>query len=199
MKKMKKSRAASMAALMALSMGPIPANAVGYRDITPHSTDANTTLQSLHEEVVYISISEATRLLAEIAERQRFHLINLRTEWEVKQTPIDMKKQSPLVQKHLVKEYKQRITIAAGYIEAVKMALQETKDEALRKEITTFGRAAAKLRNTAEDTLAFIEQTNPPKKTSSTPISASGDDVRALIHAEHKALGLNPPGFDRVS
>ncbi|NXZ86302.1 hypothetical protein HZI30_05055 [Serratia fonticola] len=190
---------AIVAGLMA-SLAPVPANAIGYSDIALSPVNTNTTLQALPGSVVYLPIGDATAYLHEMTARLHFYLKNIRSEWEEKQIPIAMEKQSPLVQKHLVRELGKRIVIAKKFVDAVRLALANIcNDDDLRQEVVSFGRAAASLRYTAEDFLSFIEQTHPPKKTSSELINASDDGVKALIRAEHEALGLEAPAFDRAS
>ncbi|WP_181377707.1 hypothetical protein [Limnobaculum xujianqingii] len=189
---------AIVAALMA-SLAPVPANTLGYSDIALSPVDANTTLQALPGSVAYLHISDATTYLQIMTDRLHFHLRNLRSEWEEKQMPIAIERQSSIVQKHLVRELGKRIVLAKKFVDAVKLVLDETDDDNLRREIVSFGRAAATLRYTAEDILSFIEQTHPPKKASTDQIDVGIDEVKAMIRAEHGALGLGSPSFDQAS
>ncbi|MCL2891793.1 hypothetical protein [Brenneria tiliae] len=199
MSKLKKNKVSYMATAMAIAMAPVPASTLGYSDIALTHADTRTTLQPLPGSVVYLPIVDATEYLRSMTDRLNFHLKNIRFEWEEKRTPIAMEKQSPFVQKHLERELQKRIAIATKFVDAVRLALNEISDDDLREEVVSFGRAAASLRYTAEDFLSFIDQTHPPKKTSSEMIKASADEVKAMIRAEHKSLGLDIPAFDRVS
>ncbi|CVG94112.1 hypothetical protein [Serratia marcescens] len=198
MSKNKRTKAAHMAIALAAAMAPVPASSLGYMDIANTSAETSTTLQALPGAVAYLPIEEATQQIRLLTDRLRFHLKNLRDEWEEKQYPIEMQKQSPLVQKHLMRELDKRISVAQKFIDAVKIALDDIEDNAaLRSEIITFGRAVASMRYSAEDFLSFIEQTKPPKKTMETNVTASAEEVKAMIRAEHKQLGLSAPQFAR--
>lgn len=198
--KKKRNKVGYMAAAMALAMAPVPASSLGYSDIAVNAADTSTTLQALQGSIAYLPIEDATTYIRSMADRLRFHLKNIRSEWEEKQRPIVIEKQSPFVQKHLIRELEKRIDIAKKFISAVGIALKEVGDDdmELRGEIVTFGRAVASLRYTAEDFLSFIEQTHPPKEISTVGINASADDVKAMIRAEHRALKLEIPAFDKA-
>lgn len=198
--KKKQNKVGYMAAAMALAMAPVPASSLGYSDIPTSSADKSTTLQALQGSIAYLPIEDATFYIRSMADRLRFHLKNIRAEWEDKQRPIEIQRQSPFVQKHLMRELEKRIDIAKNFISAVGIALKEVgeDDNDLRDDIVTFGRAVASLRYTAEDFLSFIKQTHPPKEVDMVGINASADDVKAMIRAEHKSLGLSTPVFDKA-
>lgn len=200
MLKKNQNKVAYMAAAMAIAMAPVPANSLGYNDIAISAADTSTTLKTLQGSVAYLPIDDATDYIRAMADRLRFHLKTIRSEWEAKQVPIEMSKQKPFVQKHLVRELEVRINFAKKFISAVSMALNEIgdSDPELRKDIVAFGRAVASLRFTAEDFLSFIEQTHPPKKTSDENVGASIDEVKDMIRAEHRSLGLEAPAFDQA-
>ncbi|AJI84006.1 Uncharacterised protein [Yersinia enterocolitica] len=198
--KKKQNKVGYMAAALALAMAPVPATSLGYSDIATNAADTSTTLQALQGSIAYLPINDATSYIRAMADRLRFHLKNIRSEWEEKQRPIEIHNQSPFVQKHLIRELEKRIDFAKKFISAVSLALKEVGEDnhELRNEIVTFGRAVASLRYIAEDFLSFIEQTHPPKEISTAKIKVSADDVKAMIRAEHQSLGLEAPAFDKA-
>lgn len=196
MSKTKTTKAANMAAVLALAMAPVPASSLGYPDIVSIKAESITTLQPLPGAIAFLPINDATSYLIILNKRMRFHLKSIREEWEEKPKPIEINNQSSLVQKHLARELEKRIAIAQKFISAVKIALDNIgDDEELRQQIIAFGRAVATMRYYAEDFLSFIEQTHPPKKTIETNVIASAEEVKAMIRAEHKAIGLSAPVF----
>lgn len=64
-----------------------------------------------------------------------------------------------------------------------------------RDALIRFGRAVAQSEFLARDILNAIERSRPPAKTVSLNDMPSDEDVRAMITAEHKSLGLSRPGF----
>ncbi|RJT27335.1 iron-sulfur cluster assembly scaffold protein SufA [Buttiauxella izardii] len=64
-----------------------------------------------------------------------------------------------------------------------------------RDALIRFGRAVAQSEFLARDTLNAIERSRPPSKTISLSDMPSDEDVRAMITAEHKNLGISAPGF----
>ncbi|WP_434526868.1 iron-sulfur cluster assembly scaffold protein SufA [Photorhabdus asymbiotica] len=67
--------------------------------------------------------------------------------------------------------------------------------EIFRENIVKFGRAIANSEYTAHDILSAIEQSQPPTKTYHPNNLPSTNEVKALISAEHKNLGLSTPEF----
>lgn len=199
MSKRRNRRIATIAAAMALAMGPVHANNIGYNDIQPFSKSGTTyTVRQLNEDLILIDIREAKQHLNELTERLRFHLQSLRAEWEEKRIPISIDTHAKKTRKIFLGAINTHIAICKTYIDAVKIALDNpTINESLRVDVIAFGRAAASLRYTAEEFLSFMEQTHPPKKTSeSDTAEISSEQVRAWIASEHKSLGLSEPVFE---
>ncbi|NHB93644.1 hypothetical protein [Photorhabdus cinerea] len=185
----------SMAAAMAIAMAPVPADSIGYHDAI---TSAKNTfiLQQVNDSIVFLPIEEATAFVASMANRMRFNLKNLRSEWESKRIPIDDKSMSSFAKDNLHYLTK-NIIICANFIKAAKVALTsvpETSTE-LRSMITRFGRASADLRYTLEEIIAFVKSTHVPNKVSSVGYDMDKNAVHELIRAEHTALGLEVPAF----
>ncbi|QDL35506.1 hypothetical protein EGO53_19380 [Serratia liquefaciens] len=67
--------------------------------------------------------------------------------------------------------------------------------ESFKTELVKFGRAVATSEYIAHDIISAIEQSVAPKKTYQPDNLPSGDEVRAMIAAEHKNLGLSAPEF----
>lgn len=200
MMKSKKSKIATMAAAMAISMAPVPASSLTYNEASFKSAGISTTTQrELQDGIAFISINDAIPYLDDVTNRLLWHTGSIREEWELKQIPIDMSKQKPFTRKHLTKIIREHINMCEAFVEAVRIALNSVppEDVELRKDIVRFGRAAAGLRFAAEDFMSFIEQTHPAQKTSSEQLNVTGDQVRAAIRAEHKSLGLDAPCFSR--
>lgn len=185
----------NISAIMALAMAPVPANSLGYNDISMNNIAMSTTLQILPDSIAFLPIGEATGYIKSMVSRIRFNLKNLKAEWEKKRIPIE--NESQFFQTHLLYELEQRIALARKFISAAKIALGQTtkNEEYLRKEIITFGRSAADLLYSTEDFLSFIKQTRPPEAVSRAGEHLDTNEVRAMISAEHKNLGLSTPLF----
>ena len=197
LKKIKKSTITQMAAAMALAIAPVPATSIGYNNI-PGTTEFSTTLRANPGEIVFLPISQAIDYMKSQTESLRSHLRNVKAEWEEKYIPIEMGKQSSVTQKHLIKELEKRSELARSFLSAAKIALdlsEVQQDEAVRKEVYTFGRSASALLFAIEDFLSFIRQTHPPETTSEAGSHLDANEVRAMIAAEHKNLGLSEPVF----
>ncbi|MFB9087293.1 hypothetical protein ACFFW8_22030 [Erwinia tracheiphila] len=186
-----------MAAALALAIAPVPATSLGYSPV-PDATHISTTLRANPGEVVFLPIALAIDYLKSQTEILRLHLKNVKAEWEEKDIPVDLGRQSATVQKYLVNELKKRAEMARCFLSAAKIALTSNEvksDEAVHTEVCSFGRSASALLFIIEDFLSFIRQTHPPERTSDQGESFSADEVRAMITAEHKNLGLSEPVF----
>lgn len=199
MSKKRNRKIATIAAAMALAMGPVHADSLGYNDIQPFSNKGVTyTMRPLNEDLILIDIREAKKHLNELTDRLRFHLQMIRAEWEEKRIPVSIDIHAKKTRKYFLEAINTHIAICKTYIDAVKIALKNPAiKEPLRGDIIAFGRAAASLRYTAEDFLSFIEQTHPPKRTSEDEMTEiSSAQVKEWIASEHKALGLSAPAFE---
>lgn len=191
--KSRKNNISSIAAAMALSLAPVPADSVGSYMATS-STQNTLMLQNVNHSMVYMPIDEAKQYISDLANRMRGHLRNLRAEWEEKRIPIDDKSTSKFArenQHYLVKH----ITFCIALVKASKEALSQIDDQELRKEIVQFGRAAADLRYTIEEILTFIKNTHESPKVLDVANQFNKEEVQALVSAEHQALGLAKPTF----
>ncbi|WP_387690961.1 hypothetical protein [Photorhabdus sp. RM71S] len=192
---MSNTKITSMAAAMAIAIAPVPADSIGCHDAIT-STKNTMTLQQVSDSVVFLPIEEATAFIANIASRMRFHLKNLRSEWESKRIPIDDKSMSSFAKDNMHYLAK-HIVVCASFIQAAKVALTAVPDTnaELRSMITRFGRASADLRYTLEEITAFSKSTHIPNKASNAGADLDKDAVRELIRTEHVALGLEAPVF----
>ncbi|EII0317279.1 hypothetical protein ACQLT9_003137 [Salmonella enterica subsp. diarizonae] len=165
MSKKQDGKIATIAAAMALAMGPVHADSLGYNEIHPFNKVVTTyTVRQLNEDLILIDIREAKKHLHELTDRLRFHLQSLLAEWEEKRTPINIDIHAKKRGNLFLKSINAHIAICKTYIQAVKIALDNPAiNESLRVDVIAFGRATASLRYTAEGILSFIEQTHPPK------------------------------------
>ncbi|MCP9268178.1 hypothetical protein M5U04_08710 [Xenorhabdus sp. XENO-1] len=188
-----KNNISSIAAAMALSLAPVPADSVGSYMAT--STTQNTLmLQNVNDSMVYMPIVEAQQYVADMANRMRGHLRNLRVEWEEKRIPIDDKSMSKFARDNL-NYLTKHITLCAALVKASKVALNQTSDQELRNTIMQFGRSAADLRYTYEEILTFTKNTHESPNVLEMADQFSKEGVQALISSEHQALGLDKPMF----
>ncbi|CDG15885.1 hypothetical protein [Xenorhabdus doucetiae] len=191
--KFSKNNISSIAAAMALSLAPVPADSVGSYMAT--SPSQNTlVLQNINDSVVYLPITEARQYMADLANRMRGHLRNLRAEWEKKRIPIDDKSMSKFARDNL-HYFTKHITLCAALVKASKIALNQVDDQKHCQEIMQFGRAAADLRYTIEEILSFTKNTHESPKLIEITNQSNKEDVQALISSEHQALGLDKPIF----
>ncbi|CDH26292.1 hypothetical protein [Xenorhabdus bovienii] len=191
--KSSKKNISSIAAAMALSLAPVPADSVGSYMATS-STQNTLMLQDVNQSMVYMPIDEAQQYIADLANRMRGHLRNLRAEWEEKRIPIDDKSMSKFARENQ-HYFTKHITFCTALVKASKEALSQTTDQELRKEIMQFGRAAADLRYTIEEILTFTKNTHESPKVLEVANQFNKEEVQALISAEHQALGLDKPAF----
>ncbi|AYH10185.1 hypothetical protein C5E22_11715 [Pectobacterium parmentieri] len=199
LQEMTRSRVNQIAAAFTLALAPVPANSLGNNDV--YSTvGINTTLSANPAEFAFVPVEQATAFLIQETERLNMHLRLLKVEWENKQAPIELDKQSPLAQKHFLSEMHKRAELAKGFLAAARIAVQRDevrKDDAVFAQVKKFARSASGLLYGIEDFLSFIEQTHPPVATTDVLSHLDAFDVKAAIRAEHKTLGLDIPSFDR--
>lgn len=187
----------AIAAAMVACLAPIPAESVGYSLDILADTQKTVTYTQVDDGFVYISLDDAAAHIINITKHFRFHLKNLRLEWEEKRIPIDNNSMSNYARNNLDAILYQHIIIASLFVDATKEALnklQKNKLE-LRNKIIHFGRAAADLRYTTEDLFTFIKNTQTNPDISSKRIDITDDEIRTLIKSEHKSLGLDEPVF----
>jgi len=198
-KKMTNRSISQIAAAFALALAPVPANSLGFNEIYSPS-GIHTTLSTANPgEFVFLPIELATDFMTQQVERLNSHLRMLKVEWEAKLLPIELDKQSPLAQKHLLGELHKRSILAKGFLAAARLAVQDFQiknDDEKYAQVKRFARAASGLLYGIEDFLSFIEQTHPPRETSTALNHLDAEEVKAMIRAEHKALGLDSPSFD---
>lgn len=197
-KKMTKTKVSQIAAAFALALAPVPATSLGVSEVCG-SSGISTTFSVNPGEVVFLPIDQATDYMLEQSGRLKVYIRMLKDEWESNPAPVEMAKQSSLVQKHLLNELNKRADLARGFLAAARLAVSNDKikeDEKIFSQIKKFARSASGLLYTIEELLSFIEQTHPLKATSSALEELNPAEVKSMIRAEHKSLGLGAPAFD---
>ncbi|WP_262121375.1 hypothetical protein [Serratia ficaria] len=193
----RKSKISSMAAAMAIAIAPVPADSIAHNDVALAQHSASSmSLQDVSHSVVYLPIDEATVYIRNLAERMRFHRKNLEAEWDEKQIPIELKKQTKATRENF-SSLKAHIIICSNFVEAARLALAQVpaSDSKLRGEITAFARASAALRYSIESILDFMSSTHAPARSINAEISVTTEQVHALIRSEHEKMGLEEPKF----
>ncbi|MGP3146048.1 hypothetical protein [Serratia bockelmannii] len=184
---------------MTMALAPVPAKSLGYQDVPLglHTSSAATTLQELPENTVtFIPVADATLHIKSLTERMRSHLRYLNSVWEETGSPFILEHQSTFFQEnfHYLSE---RVEESKILITAVRTALAAPSeaDEETRSQLLAFGRAVASYRHAVEGIFNFIESTHPPAAVSSDAGGIDAMEVKAMIAAEHKSMGLEPPIF----
>lgn len=191
-----KKNISAIAAAMAAYLAPIPAESVGHSFDILANTQKTVTYSQVNDGFVYIPIDDAVLHIINITKRFRFHLQNLRLEWEEKQIPIDNNSMSVYARENF-NALNQHIIIASLIVSATKEALSKLpkKQTELHKKIVQFGRAAADMRYTVEDIFSFIKSTQLSPDVSSENGGLIESDLHSIIRSEHKSLGLDEPKF----
>jgi len=191
--KSRKNNISSIAAALALSLAPVPADSVGsYMAIS--STQNTLMLHNVDHLMVYMPIGEAQQYISDLTNRMRGHLRSLRAEWEEKRIPINDSSTSKFARENL-RHFAKHIAFCTALVKASKVALSQITEQAHRKEIVQFGRTAADLRYTIEEILTFINNTHESPKVLDVADQFNKEEVQALVSAEHQALGLDKPTF----
>lgn len=191
---------AKLVAALSMALAPVPAKSLGYQDLPVgiYDTSPSTTLQELPDNAVaFLPVTDATRHIASLTERMRSHLRNVRTTWEETNQPFYLENQSRFFRDNF-HHMKDRVQESEILIKAARTALSEipVSDPETRRQVLEFGRTVASYRYAVEAILNFLSSTHPPENLSSAGDEMSAEEVRAMIAAEHKALGLEPPVFN---
>lgn len=191
-----KKNISAIAAAMAAYLAPIPAESVGHSFDVLAGTQKTVTYSQVNDGFVYIPIDDAASHIINITKRFRFHLQNLRFEWEEKRIPINSNSMSTYAKDNL-RTLNQHIIIASLIVSATKEALNKLpkNQTELRNKIIHFGRAAADMRYTVEEIFAFIKNTHENPDVSNENGGVTETELHTLIRSEHKALGLDEPKF----
>ncbi|RDL25958.1 iron-sulfur cluster assembly scaffold protein SufA [Serratia fonticola] len=198
---------AIVAALMA-SLAPVPAKSTIVPETTVelqnHSGFVSTLTFNLVGEQVFLPLSEATAYLTSLNDHKRDMLAKAIEERVIKG-------KGPLFEStaKIVKLAKQNIVECQRIKEAIRLVLShenlslsiqdKTEREEFKASLIKFGRAVATSEYLAENILSAVEQSLPPKKSSSTTVTATSEEVKNMIRAEHRNLGLGVPVFDQAS
>ncbi|WP_061771156.1 hypothetical protein [Serratia symbiotica] len=198
---------AIVAALMA-SLAPVPAKSTIVPETTVelqnHSGFVSTLTFNLVGEQVFLPLSEATAYLTSLNNHKRDMMAKAIEERVIKG-------KGPLFEStaKIVKLAKQNIVECQRIKEAIRLVLShenfslsiqdKTEREEFKASLIKFGRAVATSEYLAENILSVVEQSLPPKKSSSTTVTATSEEVKEMIRAEHRNLGLGVPVFDQAS
>ncbi|MDZ7322936.1 iron-sulfur cluster assembly scaffold protein SufA [Kosakonia sacchari] len=196
--------AAIVASLMA-SLAPVPAkstmlpaSAVEYK--TQHGISPALTFE-LSSGQIYLPLSEATDYLNQVNARQRF-LLQAMIQDRQREGKGSLFTDVKGVKKICLESLEQHMRVK----EAVLLVLQpdnlakkhphDLEERARYKaELQRFGRSLAQGEFILRDLISAIEQSKAPEKTASFTNMPSDADVKAMITAEHKNLGLSAPEF----
>ncbi|ADU72611.1 hypothetical protein [Pantoea sp. At-9b] len=206
-----KSTPAAVAAIVAAltaSLAPVPAKSTvlpaSVVESKAHSRMATVMTLDLPGGQVYLPLDVATDYLNDISERQQFALHNIIQDRQREgkgallheaQTLKDLKRlclesiENSLRVKEAVKIVMAQDNLAKQYPGDLE---QQVK---YRNQLIRFGRAVAKSEFLARDMISAIEQSKAPAKTVKLTDMPSDEDVRNMIAAEHRNLGLPSTGF----
>ncbi|MBP2844091.1 MULTISPECIES: hypothetical protein [Dickeya] len=155
---------------------------------------------NLENGQVFLPLSEATAYLQSLNEHKQRILSEAIAQRQAKGSGSLFSNTS-----QLIKLAQENIDHAVRIKEAIKIALSPEKlslhypdaddREEFRTELVKFGRAVATSEYTARDILSAITQSQPSEKVYHPDSLPAVEDVRAMITAEHKNLGLSAPEF----
>lgn len=152
----------------------------------------------LTERLFFLPLPEATLYLQGITGYMRRLLSDAVSAWDLRGGKGRLFAREAVLRKSLT----ETITHSQKIMEAVKTVMAEEylhkqfpdrdEREEYKSSLMKFGRAVANNRYTAEDILTHIEQVKSPHATVNA-VQPDAAEVRAMITAEHKSLGLNNP------
>ncbi|EQA4235374.1 iron-sulfur cluster assembly scaffold protein SufA [Serratia marcescens] len=194
---------AIVAALMA-SLAPVPAKStvlpVTAVELKKPERLVSTLTFNLESEQVFLPLSEATAYLSSLNDHTRGLLLE---SIEIRAA----KGKGPLFTSpaKMIKLVNENISHCMRIKEAIRIVLtnenlvarfpEATERESFKAELVKFGRAVATSEYIGRDVLSAIEQSLPSKKTVQPENMPSAQNVKTMIAAEHKNLGLSSPEF----
>ncbi|MEM5487046.1 iron-sulfur cluster assembly scaffold protein SufA [Enterobacter cloacae] len=204
----KKSTHAAVAAIVAsltASLAPVPAKSASLPATAVESRAHHNVSTALTFELpggqIFLPLDEATEYLTELNKSQRFLLQAIIQERQAKgkgslfSNVKDMKAicLDGIEQNLRVKE---AVSIVMQPDNLAKTHPDNLGERAhYRSQLMRFGRAIAQGEFILRDILSALEQSKAPKNTVSLTGMPSDTEVKALIAAEHKNLGLSAPEF----
>lgn len=194
---------AIVAALMA-SLAPVPAKStvlpVTAIEVPKSEGLVSTLTFNLEGEQVFLPLVEATAYLNSVNDYKR----RLLSE-SIEQRTVKGKGQLFSSPSRMIKLANESISHCTRIKDAIRIVLttenlnsrfpDPSDREAFKTDLVKFGRAVATSEYIARDIISAIEQSVPPKKTYQPDNLPSVSDVKAMIVAEHKNLGLSAPEF----
>lgn len=201
-----KTRAKKMAvpaiiAALTASLAPVPA--ASATPLIPvvgmHHDDRMVSHLSfdLTEGLLFLPLPEATAYLQGITSHMRQLQAEMLSNWEargggrllVKEAKMRKALEESIAHSNSIRE-------AIRIVIAEKNLIEKFSDSdiraAFKADLITFGRAVSNNQYTAEDIISQMEQARPPRATS-TPPQPTAEEVKAMITAEHKSLGISAP------
>lgn len=202
-----KTRAKQMAtqaivAALTASLAPVPAaNATPIIPVVEEHQNIQMVSHltfDLTERIFFLPLPEATLYLQGITGYIRRLLSDAVSAWDLRGGKGRLFAREAVLRKSLTETitHSQKIMEAIKTIMAEEYLQKQFPDQGVREEykssLMQFGRAVANNRYTAEDVLTHIEQVKSPRATINA-VQPDATEVRAMIAAEHKSLGLNNP------
>ncbi|WP_440863374.1 iron-sulfur cluster assembly scaffold protein SufA [Symbiopectobacterium purcellii] len=204
-----KTRAKQMAtqaivAALTASLAPVPSKStiLPTNAVEVQSDDrlAPTLTFTLESEEIFLPLSEATTYLQSLNAHKRRLLNEVIAEREARGEGALFSKPASMV-----KVVESNIAQCRRVKDAIRIALKTenlaahfpdvAERENFKAELVRFGKAIATSESLASNILSAMAQSLPPKKTCQPEGMPSADEVKAMIIAEHKKLGLSAPVF----
>ena len=196
--------AAIVASLMA-SLAPVPAKstmllATTVESRAHHGVSTALTFELLNGQI-YLPLDEATAYLTEINHRQRFLLNAMIQERQnvgkgsLCSNPEEMKRIClDSLEQHLrVKEAVKVVMQPENLAKAHPDDLSERVN--YKSQLLRFGRVIAQGEFILRDMISAIDQSKTPKSTITLSEMPGDAELKEMISAEHKNLGLSAPEF----
>ncbi|KFB98411.1 hypothetical protein GTGU_04483 [Trabulsiella guamensis ATCC 49490] len=197
---------AAIVASLSASLAPVPAKSTILPVTVAESRTHAGVTQALTFEIpggqIFLPLDAATAYLSGINANQRSLLSNIIQKRQMKGSGALLVSNSARTKKICEDAIKQHTRIK----EAIKIVmapdnLAKMYPDSLdlrvrfRDALVRFGREVAQSEFLARDIINAIERSQPPAKTISLKDMPSDEDVKSMIAAEHKNLGISAPEF----
>ncbi|WP_118986706.1 iron-sulfur cluster assembly scaffold protein SufA [Photorhabdus sp. CRCIA-P01] len=194
----------AMTAALLASLAPVPAKStvlpMTVVEIQKSAGLVSTLTFNLKDEQVFLPLSEATAYLQSLNEYTRKSLSEAIAHRVAKgsgglfSNSVRIRKLANDNIEYCIK-IKEAIRIVLSPDNLSKNFPDPSEREIFRVNIVKFGRAIANSEYTACDILSAIEQSLPPTKTYHPDNLPTSREIKLMISAEHKNLGLSAPEF----
>ncbi|WP_445375070.1 iron-sulfur cluster assembly scaffold protein SufA [Photorhabdus tasmaniensis] len=194
----------AMTAALLASLAPVPAKStvlpMTVVEIQKSAGLVSTLTFDLKGERVFLPLSEATAYLQSLNEYTRKSLSEAiahrvaKGQGELFSNLVLMRKLANDNIEHCMR-IKEAIRIVLSSDSLSKHFPDLSEREIFRVNIVKFGRAIASSEYIACDILSAIEQSLPPTKTYQPDNLPANSEVKLMISAEHRNLGLSAPEF----